>query len=158
MWSMSACKGPEWRGGEKRGSGIGGTFPTQPRHGLSLHVRRLVGLLTGRSKALVISVLKLPTPLCERGFVSLGYTWREIPREVFLVYIWCQISKTVHWKLKKGGKKQKNQLEEHSAQPLPPQRVTTTVLVMCLHSSSSSSPHTSPKRFSRLTLHRLVHE
>lgn len=26
---MSARKGPEWCGGEKRGSGIGGTFPTQ---------------------------------------------------------------------------------------------------------------------------------
>lgn len=50
-----------------KSEGVGSAGPFQTRHGLSLHVRRLVGLLTGRSKALVISV-----PSCQHGYVSVG--------------------------------------------------------------------------------------
>lgn len=54
MWSMSATEILEWHWAKYRVSGIGGAFPT--RHGLSLHVSRLVGLWMGSSKAVVILV------------------------------------------------------------------------------------------------------
>lgn len=79
----------EPHGGEKRGSGIGGTFPNQAW--LELACEEIGAIVDWEIKSFGYIGPKLPTRLCERGSVSLGHTCRKRPCEGFLVYIWRQI-------------------------------------------------------------------
>lgn len=97
-------------------------FPNQAW--LELACEEIGGIVDWEIKSFGYICPKLPTPLCERGSVSLGYTCREIPLEVFLVYIWRQISKVSRGNRESIHKKEKkNQFKVRSANRFH-QRVT----------------------------------